>query len=75
MTAPTDENYTLLGPIARDRIDIQAQYIVRYLDGETGEGLRFVKHWNYHQVLIHKDDVEEFVRRVRLARGLDVAPE
>ena len=48
----------------------QAQYASRYVDGRHGypnfsEGLRFQGDpRDYHDLLIHQDDVAEFVRRV-----------
>ena len=51
---------------------MQAQYASRYIDGaipgwpNLGEGLRFKgEASNYYSVKIHKDDIEEFVKRVR----------
>ena len=48
----------------------QAQYVSRYVGGRhgspnLGEGLRFLGDpTDYHFLLIHEDDVEEFARRV-----------
>lgn len=64
------ESFVDLGQIARERLGMQAQYAVRYVRGshgsaELGGGLRFRGDpADYHFVQIHKDDVEEFVRRV-----------
>jgi hypothetical protein len=65
------EDYIPFGNIARNRCGGQCQYVSRYIDGRhespnLGEGLRFQGDpSDYHSVTIHKDDVEEFVRRVK----------
>lgn len=71
-----DPNFINFGDIVRKRLNRQCQYVSRYVGGkcgcsDLGEGLRFrefginVTHSNdYHSLEIHKDDVEEFVRRV-----------
>lgn len=57
------------GDVARDRCGEQAQYASRYIDGRDGyphlgAGLRFRGDpRDYHFILIHADDVEEWVRR------------
>ena len=57
------------GTVARERCGEQAQYASRAIDGRggyphLGAGLRFRGDpLDYHFVLIHEDDVEEFVRR------------
>jgi hypothetical protein len=71
--------YTQFGPVARYKIGIQAQYASRYINGMNdypalGEDLRF-RNWpnagmNYHAIEIHRDDVDEFVRRVRRQRNI-----
>lgn len=50
----------------------QSQYASRYVDGfrgeypNLGEGLRFMgSPRDYHELLIHKNDIKEFVRRVK----------
>ncbi len=68
-----------LGDIARGEIKRQAQYISRFVDGLDSEypnlsdGLVFcnIKNertgestGNYHEYRIHKDSVDEFVKRV-----------
>jgi hypothetical protein len=65
------EDYVNFGDMARSRIGGQSQYLSRYIDGaipswpNLGEGLRFEgKPSDYWAVRIHKDDVEEFIRRV-----------
>lgn len=63
-------NFVEFGPVARERIGMQAQYACRYILGQhgyprLGDGLRFMgRTENYHFLEIHQDDVEEFVRRV-----------
>ncbi len=66
------EGFVHFGVVARDILQQQSQYASRYVDGEIpgypnlGEGLRFDGHaYDYHSLAIHKDDVEEFVRRVK----------
>jgi hypothetical protein len=51
--------------IVRKRAGIQIQYATEYAAGEMGEGLRFrnLDPGNF-QGEIHRDDVEEFVRRL-----------
>lgn len=62
--------YVNFGDTVRARCGGQSQYISRYLTGWDGspnlsDGIRWVgKDSEYHFILIHKDDVEEFVRRV-----------
>jgi hypothetical protein len=57
------------GDVARRRCGEQAQYASRYIDGRNGQpnlgnGLRFRgRVEDYHRILIHADDVEEWVRR------------
>lgn len=69
------DNYVSFGDIARSRLGQQCQYASRYIDGamegwaNLGEGLRFTGFDrngninNYHAMKIHRDDIEEFVRR------------
>lgn len=63
-------SFVEFGPIARDRIGMQAQCASRYVGGahgnpDLGAGLRFKgRRDDYHFLEIHADDVEEFVRRV-----------
>ena len=64
-------DYVHFGDVARDRCGMQCQYASRYLMGELGhgnlgEGLRWYGDTaDYHGLEIHKDDADEFVRRVR----------
>jgi len=63
--------YTKFGTVSHDkRIGRQSQYVSRFVDGRLdnpnlGEGLRFNgSPDDYHSLEIHKDDVEEFIKRV-----------
>lgn len=67
-----DDDYISFGDVSRNRMDIQCQYGSQYIDGSCGrvnlgEGLRFknIDSHSYHNIKIHKDDVEEFVRRYK----------
>ncbi len=68
-----DENgYVNFGDVARGLLKQQCQYASRYVDGKIegypslGEDLHFQGDPSeYHELLIHKDDIEEFIRRVR----------
>jgi len=67
-----DENgFVRFGDVASMLLKQQAQYASRYVDGfqeeypNLGEGLRFEgKSDDYHNLKIHQDDINEFVRRV-----------
>lgn len=67
------DGYVRFGPVARSRMGEQCQYASRYIGGRMegypalGEGLRFknVASGNYHNIRIHLDDIDEFVRRYR----------
>lgn len=65
----TPHGWVRFGDVARERCGQQAQYASRAIDGRLGYpnlgvGLRFKGDpRDYHRVLIHADDVEEFVRR------------
>ena len=65
-----DENkdYVQFGDVARRQVGEQAQYASKYLDvrryPEIAEGIRWKGDLTrYHDILIHKDDVEKFVER------------
>jgi hypothetical protein len=65
-----NSEYVDFGDVSRGRLGQQCQYGSRYIDGRIegypnlGEGLRFQgRPENYHSFKIHRDDVEEFVRR------------
>jgi hypothetical protein len=62
--------YVDFGEVARGRLGQQCQYVSRYVSGVCGwpvlsAGLRFLgdPHY-YHGLRIHRDDVDEFVRRI-----------
>jgi hypothetical protein len=64
--------YVHFGDVALRQCGEQCQYVSRYVDGRIagypnlGKGLRFIgKPSDYHDLRIHKDDVEEFVRRYK----------
>lgn len=66
-------DYIRFGDVALHLLRQQCQYASRLINGlgrrdpELGKGLRFV-HLDapsYHEIGIHVDDVDEFVRRVR----------
>ena len=78
-----DPDYVEFGEVARKRLGMQCQYASRYVGGHNdspdfSQGLRFKgEKWDYHSLLIHKDDVEEFVRRAmawRIANGIIADP-
>jgi hypothetical protein len=61
--------YINFGDVARQQCHEQCQYASRYLVGwkdwpDLGAGLRYQGEiGDYHSIVIHRDDVEEFVRR------------
>ena len=75
--------FVSLGDVARGELRMQCQYASRYVDGslpeeypdvasgaEFGKPLRlFGDPGNYHSYMIHQDDVDEFVRRVKQYRN------
>jgi hypothetical protein len=65
-----DPDYIPFGDVARQQLREQCQYAVRWLrDPELGKGIRWKgNEANYHDTLIHKDDVETFVTRVQAWR-------
>lgn len=64
------DDYTDFGDVAISKCNMQCQYCRRYLAGEhgspdLGSDLRwFGDTADYHGLQIHKEDVDEFVRRV-----------
>ena len=67
-----DNDYIPFGDIARNRMEMQCQYASQHINGSCGrvnlgEGLRFknIDGHSYHDIKIHKNDVEEFVRRYK----------
>jgi len=69
-----EDNYVNFGDVCRGQLGIQCQYGMYYLEGLGGypnlsEGIRIKGDINWwHELKIHKDDVDEFVRRVRKLR-------
>lgn len=67
------KDYVLFGDVARNLCGNQCQYVSRYVDGRHGKpnlgmGLRIIGDpADYHSLIIHKDDVEEFVKRYKEA--------
>lgn len=72
-TFEADENgFVDFGKVSRQLLGKQTQYGSRYIDGafgeypKLGEGLRVKGNSdNYHNIKIHKDDIDEFVKRYR----------
>ena len=67
-----DDDYINFGDFARNTLGQQCQYASRYVNGKRGSenlgiGLRFenADSCDYHDIRIHKDDVEIFERRYR----------
>ena len=65
-----DNDYISFGDFARTVLNQQCQYASRYVTGfrgyeNLGVGLRFknLDTGSYHDILIHKDDVETFKKR------------
>ncbi|XLQ19712.1 MAG: hypothetical protein ACKUBY_03915 [Candidatus Moraniibacteriota bacterium] len=71
-----DENgFVRFGDVARSLLQQQAQYASRYTDGtledypNLGKELKFEGNSSdYHSLKIHKDDIQEFINRVRKHR-------
>ena len=67
-------DFVNFGDVARKRLDMQCQYASQYHGGLHGspdltKGLRVTGDAkDYHSMEIHKDDVEEFVERVKSFR-------
>jgi len=64
------DGFVNFGDVSRELLGKQCQYGSRYVDGafgeypKLGEGLRITGNSdNYHEIRIHKDDIDEFVRR------------
>lgn len=68
-----DENgFVDFGEVSRRLLGKQSQYGSRYIDGafdeypKLGEGLRINGNSDdYHNIKIHKDDIDEFVKRYK----------
>jgi hypothetical protein len=73
-----DENgFVRFGDVSRRLLGKQCQYGVSFAFGDQscncpnlGEGLRITGDMgNYHDVKIHEDDIDEFVRRYKEYKG------
>jgi hypothetical protein len=74
-------DYVDFGDVAREQCGQQCQYCSRYINingrwtvrgyPQLGLGLRFenLDTGSYHDILIHKDDVVEFVKRYKEYRA------
>ncbi|MFT7645149.1 MAG: hypothetical protein ACI9BF_000820 [Candidatus Paceibacteria bacterium] len=68
-----ESGFVRLGDIALGEFEgLQSQYLSYYVEGRVrgypklGEDIRFEGHpTDWHQLRIHRDDVEEFVSRVK----------
>ncbi len=79
MSKTSPQGFVSFGDAAR-KVGIQSQYASRYVAGDSdhancgsdpalGRVLRFVGDpGDYHDLLIHADDVDEFVTRVKAAK-------
>lgn len=68
------DGYVDFGDVGRGELGLQSQYSSRYISGldrpKLAEGLKVKGNPDdYHFLKIHKDDVDEFVRRVKAHRG------
>jgi len=74
-----EAGFVRFGDVSRQILNQQAQYGSRYLGGwekdnypNLGEGLRIQgKIDDYHNLKIHKDDIEEFVKRFEEYKKLE----
>lgn len=67
------DGFVNFGDVARGLLHQQSQYASRYISGldrpKLAEGLRTLGDPDdYHELRIHKDDIQEFVDRVRKYR-------
>ena len=74
---PDPEGYVNI-QVASAKLGMQNQHTGYFLEGfggrpNFGEGLQWKdpEFGNYHQIRIHKDDVEEFVSRVKKYKGIE----
>lgn len=70
-----NEGFVNIDDVTHGLMNQQSQYITRYMDGSNPtvpvlvEGLRIdVSSSTYHEYRIHRDDVREFVARVKAHR-------
>lgn len=73
---PDEEGFVKIGDVTHGIMNQQSQYISRYMDGcipsipVLVDGLRVdVTSFTHHEYRIHRDDVLEFVARVRAQRN------
>jgi len=70
-----EADYVDFGDVCRGQLGMQCQYGMYYVVGLAGypnlsEGIRLVGNPDdWHRLKIHKDDVDEFVKRVNEWRG------
>jgi len=71
-----NEGFVMFGDVARNLLNQQSQYASRYADDldkdypNLGKNLRIQGDCGYyHGMKIYKDDIEEFVNRVRKYKG------
>ena len=80
-TPNAEDQYVSLGHISRKQLGMQAQYAARYVDGllddypdvasdsSFGPELRvYGTEGDYHSYMIHQDDAEAFVSRIKQHR-------
>lgn len=63
-------SYIDLGTVVHDMLDMQMQYAVRYLDSDKYPTISAGIRWqgnlvDYHEIRIHSEDVNTFVKRVQ----------
>lgn len=72
---PDSEGFVKIGDVTHGLMNQQSQYISEYMDGRSESpllvnGLRVdATSFSYHEYRIHRDDVHEFVARVRAWRN------
>jgi len=65
-----ENDYVSLGDVCRNQLGMQCQYGSRYADNLCKD-LRYIgTPADYHPMKIHKEDVEEYVRRVVAYRNM-----
>ena len=63
------QNFVELGPVARNRINMQCQYAARYIK-ESGVRYKGDPQDDYHSVLIAYADIEKFISYVKKERNI-----